>query len=394
MASYLVGREAAALARAESAVGRPLRLGRSGGLSTNDLQEAFFRDLRAPVYFRSEKTQKPSLNVDAMRGYAACQREELRELAVALLQHRSARMTRRVFIEGVSIDAHGRCHPNWYNYGTVSGRFTSQDPNLMNLPRRENDPTATEFPGGIRSLYGASPGFVLVTFDGAQIEMRVAAYASGDRVMIAACEAGDVHAGNAAAIFGAAFTELEATDPTRKALRTMAKSSGFAVCYLAEAETVFSRLIAQGVDVKLRAVEAMIRKLRTAFARYYAWQGERLLVCIKRGWTDSPILGRRRWLGHDPVPPECANFPIQSGAADIMNERLPLICARLVDVSPRSGLVAQVHDSGNFEVCEKDADATIAIIRDVMAKPCKIASSGDTLEMIIPIDVEVSQRWH
>src|SRR4051794_16362548 len=72
MALYLRGREAAALQRAEKAIGRPLRRGKGGGISTNDLQEAFFRDLKAPVYFRSELTGKPSLNVDAMRGYAAC----------------------------------------------------------------------------------------------------------------------------------------------------------------------------------------------------------------------------------------------------------------------------------------------------------------------------------
>jgi DNA polymerase-1 len=393
MAAYLRGLESAALARAEKAVGRPLRLGKSGGLSTNDLQEAFFRDLRAPIYFRSELTGKPSLNVDAMRGYAACAREELRELAVALLQHRSARITRATFIEGVAVSPAGRVHPSWLNYGTVSGRFASQAPNLMNLPRRENDPTSGEFPGGIRSLYGAAPGYRLVTFDGAQIEMRIAAYASGDPVMIEACEGGDLHDNNATLIFGESFTSLP-PGPERKAIRTMAKSAGFAVAYLAEAETVYTRIIASGGQVKLRAVEAMLRKLRDRFGRYYEWQGVRLLDCIRTGYTTSPILGRRRWLGHDPSPPECANFPIQSGAADVMNERLPMIVDELQAASPRSGLVAQVHDSGNFEVAEDDVDASLAIIRAVMGEKIAIASSGNVLQMVIPIEAEVSQRWH
>lgn len=394
MASYLEGRESAALARAEAAIGRPLKTGKSGGLSTNDLQLAFFRDLRAPIYFRSELTGKPSLNVDAMRGYAACQREELRELAVALLQHRSCRLTRRVFIEGITVSPAGRVHPSWLNYGTVSGRFASQGPNLMNLPKRQVDPTSGEFPGGIRSLYGARPGYRMLTFDGAQIEMRIAAYASGDPVMISACEQGDLHSANATLIFGAAFTSLAPKSAAWKALRDMSKSAGFAVAYLAEAETVFTRIIAAGGAVTLRQVQAMLAKLRAMFVEYYAWQAQRLLECIRTGYTHSPLLGRARWLGHDPSPPECANFPVQSGAADVMNERLPLICDHIAQHSPSSGLVAQVHDSGNFEVLEKDVPACDAIIRDVMSKEIAISSSGSVLKMVIPIDVESSDRWH
>lgn len=174
----------------------------------------------------------------------------------------------------------------------------------------------------------------------------------------------------------------------------MSKNFSFAVAYLAEAETVFARIIAQGGTVKLRAVEAAIRKLRSAFRHYFEWQSKQLLLCIKRGYVESPILGRRRWLGHDPQATEAANFPIQSGAADVMNDRLPLICDRITQESPLSGLVAQVHDSGNFEVLEKDVDKCEAIIRDVMAIEVAIASSGELLSMIMPIDVERSVRWH
>jgi DNA polymerase-1 len=393
MASYLRGRETAALQRAEKAIGRPLKLGKGGGISTNDLQVAFFRDLRAPIYFRSELTGKPSLNVDAMKGYAACAREELRELAVALLQHRSARMTRAVFIEGVKVSPYGRVHPSWLNYGTVSGRFAAQDPNLMNLPKRQVDPTSAEFPGGIRSLYGAAPGYQMLTFDCKQAEMRIAAFASGDPAMMAACAGGDLHDNNATLVFGEAFSSLP-PGPARKEIRDMSKNFGFAVAYLAEAETVYARIIAQGGTVKLRAVEAAIRKLRSAFHHYFQWQADRLLLCIRLGYVESPILGRRRWLGHDPLATEAANFPIQSGAADVMNERLPLICDRITQESPMSGLVAQVHDSGNFEVRERDMDRCEAIIRDVMANEIAIASSGEVLRLVMPIDVERSVRWH
>jgi DNA polymerase I-like protein with 3'-5' exonuclease and polymerase domains len=226
-----------------------------------------------------------------------------------------------------------------------------------------------------------------------QLEMRIAAYASGDPTMIAACEGSDLHSANATVIFGAAFTEC--TDPVaRKGLRTMAKSSGFAVCYMAEASTVFARLIAEGANVTLRQVEAMLAKMRRAFLTYYRWQDAALLDTVRTGYVYTPILGRRRWLGHDPSPTECANFPIQGGAADYMNERFPEVVERCdaegLGVEP----VAQVHDSGVLEVPEEHVPRVCELVREVNARPIVIASSGEPLSAVLPIDLEDSERWH
>jgi DNA polymerase-1 len=296
----------------------------------------------------------------------------------------------------------------------VSGRWACQAPNLMNLPRPENDPsrtptcvvcgctakeaerTACNAPAhdflGVRSVYIARPGYRLVAFDMKQLEMRMAAYASGDPAMIKACESSDLHAANAEIIFAEAFTTAEGGH--RKALRTLAKSSGFAVCYMAQAATVFARLVAAGVDVKLRQVEAMLSRMRRAFAAYYSWQSDRLLDCVRTGYVYSPILGRRRWLGHDPSPTEAANFPIQGGAADLMNLRLPLVVERLAAECLEALLVAQVHDSAVFEVPEALADKVAAVCQEVAEAPIVIDSSGNPLAVSFPIDLEISERWH
>lgn len=395
--------EAAAIARANEAVNRTIRLGKGGGFSTKDLQVAFFKDLKAPVFFRSALTGAPSLGIDAMQGYATSKRIEVRSLALAVLDWRRARKVRVTYIDSVILDSDGRVHPTWLNYGTVSGRFSCQGPNLMNLPRNENDPTIewstddkkdpTRKPvsGGIRTLYRAKPGYVLVCFDASQLEMRMAAYASGDATMIAACESSDLHAANAAIIFGIAFTK--SVGAARKALRTLAKSAAFAVCYMAEASTVYARLIAAGVEgVSLVAVEAMLRKLRQEFHAYFSWQARNLLDVVRLGYVESPILGRRRWLGHDPSPTEAANFPIQSGAADLVNERFWHICEALRTASPRTALVAQVHDSGNFEVPESDVNLVRQVQKDCFCAPALIRSSG--LTATFPIDQEISERWH
>lgn len=402
LAESLRTAERTAQLAADSAVGRVIKRTASGGLSTTDLEEAFFRDLGAPVFFRSQLTGKPSLGVDAMRGYAASHAPELRALALAVLGFRRARKLRSTYVEGIEVGSDGRVHPSWLSYGAVSGRFSCQDPGLMQLPRKENDPTYATHDGGIRSLYTASPGCRLVIFDKKQLEMRVAAYASGDRAMMAACESSDLHAANAEAIFGELFTSIPVDGipgckcdncTQRYAIRQMAKSAGFAVCYMAEANTVYQRIVATGQAITLRQVEAMLRKMRRGFAGYYAWQEARLLETIRTGWTDSPILHRKRWLGHEPSPTECANFPIQGGAADIMNGLLPTL-EPILAKECGSRIVAQVHDSAVFDTPERHVNLANRIATDLNLLEQCLSSSGEQLRVVFPIDLDNSERWH
>ncbi len=393
IAESLRASEQAAIAKCDAAINRPLKRTKTLGISTKDLEVAFFSDMRAPIFFRSELTGKPSLGIDSMRGYAACQSENLRALALGVLEFRRARKIRSTYVEAVIVDDDGRVHPGWQNYGAVSGRWSCADPNLMNLPRKSTDPTAKTHDGGIRSLYRASRGCSLVAFDKKQLEMRIAAYASGDAAMIAACESVDLHSSNAAVLFGDAF--LTCTDPTARAqMRTAAKSAGFAVCYLAEAPTVYARIVAEGLPIKLRQVEVMLTRLQRGFSTYYSWQSQRLLECIRRGYTDTPILGRQRWLGHEPTPTECANFPIQGGAADVMNALLPPLEARIRAEAPGTHMVAQVHDSAVFDVPNRYVGRVEALCREFNDRAVAIGSSGAMLHPVLPIDLETSERWH
>ena len=408
LSATLLETERAARQRADDAVGRPIRRTKTGGFSTLDLHAAFFDDLGASPYLRSAITRKPSLKVDALRYYAANQRRDdsgvrLRDLALAVLEFRRLRKVRVTYIDNAPVGEDGRVHPSWLNYGAVSGRFSCQAPNLMNLPTQRTDPTiewardeATgrryAARGGVRGLYRAKAGHTLVAFDAKQLEMRIAAYASGDSTMIAACQAKDLHAANAAVIFAAAWEAADA--PLRESMRNLAKQSGFACCYLATWETVWQRLLAEGMNVPASQVKAMLRRLHREFAGYFGWQGQRLLDCIRLGYTTTPILGRRRWLGHSPLPTECANFPIQGGAADLMNLRLPAVDQALRLAIRGATAVAQVHDSGVFEVPINAADEAAAIMRAVFEAPIELRSGdGRRLEATFPIDVKSGERW-
>jgi DNA polymerase I-like protein with 3'-5' exonuclease and polymerase domains len=390
-------RESEAKARdaADAAViaagGDPIRRTATGGFGVDDLERAFRQTLRAPVYFRSSKTGKASYGVDTLRAYAACADPRLRQLALAILEYRRARKIRSTYIDSIVVGSDGRVHPTWSSYGTVSGRWACKGPNLMNLPRAGTDPTRDQ--GGIRSLYVARRGFRLVIWDKSQLEMRIAAYVTGDEKMIAACESSDLHSSNAALIFGGAFTSLKKGDPQFKIFRTLAKTSGFAVCYFAEGSTVYAKLIADGVQVKLQQVEAMVNRLHRSFATYFRWQTLRHQESIRTGYLYTPILGRRRWVGHDCSPTDM-NYHIQGGAADVMNATLPKIVLRLEDESPRTRLIAQVHDAAVFEAPTDEAERVADVCREVNAEPFVIRSSGKALEARFPIDLEIVERWN
>lgn len=354
-------------------------------LSPRQLGDAFFNVLGARVCFRTD-SGAASLGKDAMTAYAAMADERISALALKVIEYRSVRKCCATYVDGIKPHADGRVRPTWKSYGTVSGRWAAQKPNLANLPRAEND--ASQAFGGVRSLYIAAPGHTLVAFDVSQMEFRVAAYLSGDPNMIASCAPGqDIHMANAQRIFGAAFDAADAS--TRKVLRSLAKTSGFAVCYLAEAVTVHARLVSSGQAVTLAQVEAMLRSLRQAFAVYYDFQAENLLTTIRRGYVESPILGRKRWLGHSPSPPENANFPIQSGAADIMNTKLGQIDDRRKMELPAAKLVAMVYDAAYFEVPHGQEEHMIAICQDVFSEPVSISNR----DFVLPIDVHTGQRW-
>ncbi len=404
----LAEQERAMRDQADDAAGSPIRRTKTGGFAqkgAGSLPDAFFNRLRAPIFFRSEFTKQPSLNANALRAYAGSQNDRLRRLALAVIDYKRLRSTRRMYVEKVAaqLGDDGRVHAGWLNYGTVSGRWSCQQPNLMNLPRRESDPVAHL--GGVRSLYVAAPGHRLVKFDYKQLEFRIAAYASKDPRMMAVCEAGDVHSANASVVIGKIFDELSGSVAThrdcdcalcgkRAAFRTIAKTSAFAVCYLAEAPTVHARIAATWKDdwgpvPLLRATEALLRKMRNGFATYYEWQEARRLDCIRTGWTDTPILGRRRMLGHDPKAPECANYPIQGGAADLMNAATPAIIDEIAARRLPAKMVAQVHDSCVYECRESACAELVSICKEICERPQPQLNGAS-----FPIDIEVAERWH
>jgi DNA polymerase I - 3''-5'' exonuclease and polymerase domains len=324
-----------------------------------------------------------------MRAYAGGANSQIGELALKILEYRNVRKCRATYVDAIKIHPDGRVRPSWASTGTVSGRWSARDPNLANLPKKQND--AAKALGGIRSLYIAPEGRKLVAFDLKQAEFRIAAYYSGDKNMIAVCESGgDIHWMNACRIFSLPPTTVyDPNNPKLKELRDLAKNAVFAVVYMAEAGTVHSNIIGFGGKATLQQVEAMLASMRVSFKDYYEFQAEIFNKVIRSGYVESPILGRKRWLGHDPKTPETANFPVQSGAADVMNHK----CWEILETLSHNGLdakpVACVYDALYLDTLDEHVHATEEVIDDAWEKPIVIGRR----EMIMPIDRHTASRW-
>ena len=221
-----------------------------------------------------------------------------------------------------------------------------------------------------------------------QAEMRFAANLSNDANFINTCK-GDVHSGNAKILFPDEVDLIENDVKGRGApYRTVSKSMGFAVCYLAEAETIFQKLRAQGFDVHLGDVVTMLDRMRAGYPDYYKFVAANIAFVAKHGYFRTPIIGRIRWLGWHAPPTEIANTPIQSGIADIMNIRSVTISKRLL---PGVRPVAQIHDAGIYETPHRHVEKMKDLLKEVWAEPVVLPSNGRSF--VLPIDLKTGGRW-
>lgn len=379
----------------------------------NDIRRALFGKFQAPN-IRPTASGLPSTARAILEGLRSGH-DKAAKLSDLVLKWRDADKTDSTYLS-VQAATDGRVHADW-RLGPVTGRLACK---MMTLPRYSPDkkiitrrlrafeeaharpPTkdekksiivnAVDPTDMVRECYIAAPGCVLVYFDLSQAEMRQAAYASNDPRFIHACK-GDVHSGNAAVIFpdaaaeGCFDTPYECKEGRGKPYRDIAKNAGFAVSYLAEWETVYLYLVAHGFPVSPSDVRAMLDELHSAYAVYYAWVQSNIEFVQRNGYLRTLYSGRCRWFGQYPKPTEVANYPIQGGIADFMNERLPL----LDDLLPKGcQIIAQIHDAAIIECVKSEAQNVVDLIKEVYDPPYCMP---DRLPFVIPAEPKVGDRW-
>jgi DNA polymerase-1 len=369
--STRLGDTAAAIAaQAFEVIGREVNLG-----SPKQLQEVLFEQLDMP----KTRAMKTGYSTDA-GSLADLQDKHPHPFLDLLLKHRDATKLRQI-IETLdrAVDPEGRIHTTYDQTGTTTGRISSIDPNLQNIPVK------TEVGHEIRATFQHGPDYeTLLTADYSQIEMRIMAHLSGDPGLIEAFNVGeDLHRFVGARIFG-----VEPADVS-PSMRTKVKAMSYGLAY---------GLSPFGLSKQLRIETAEARQLMTDYFARFGAVRDYLRAVVEQaredGYTET-IFGRRRPFAdlkssnrvlRENAERAALNAPIQGSAADIMKIAMLGVRDDLDARELQSRVLLQVHDELIVEVARGEADTVEEIVRRRM---------GAAADLRVPLDVSVGhgESW-
>lgn len=279
-----------------------------------------------------------------------------------ILEYRMLTKLKSTYADGLLkvISTDGRIHTNFRMTVTATGRLSSTEPNLQNIPVRR------ELGAQIRRMFVAAPGCVLVDADYSQIELRLLAHISGDETMQNAFKSGeDIHAVTASQVFGLPLSEVT------PAQRSSAKAVNFGIVYGISA---FS--LAQDIKVSPAEARAYIDAYMQKYHGVREYMDRVIAEAKERGYVET-LFGRRR-----PVPELKAsnfntrsfgervarNMPIQGTAADIIKLAMVNVRRRLRAEGMEARLILQVHDELIAECPEREAERVAALLEEEMER--------------------------
>lgn len=357
--------------QAFAVIGKEINLG-----SPKQLQTVLFDELEMP----KTKRTKTGYTTDADALQALYVKTE-HPFLLHLLRHRDVSRLRQT-IEGLlkTVSADGRIHTTFNQLIAATGRLSSTDPNLQNIPIR------TEEGRRIREGFVVGPGYeCLLTADYSQIEMRIMAHLSEDKLLIDAFKSGrDFHSITAARVF-----DVAAEDVTVE-MRAKIKAMNYGLAY---------GLSAFGLGQQLGIEPAEARGLMDEYFETFGGIRDYLSgiveVARKSGYTET-IMGRRRYLPdltsdnrqrREMAERMALNAPIQGSAADLIKIAMLHVDRAIAEAGLRSRMLLQVHDELVFEVAEGESGRLDALVREQM---------GSAADLLVPLDVSVGtgRSWH
>lgn len=341
--------------------------------SPKQLGEALFGKLQLPG---GKKTKTGySTNADVLEGLRG-----KHPVADMILEYRLLSKLNSTYCKGLikKIEQDQRIRTTFNQTETRTGRISSAEPNLQNIPVR------TELGRKIRGFFVAPEGNVLVDADYSQIELRVLAHMANDRVMIDAFNSGaDIHQMTAAQAFDVPPEEVTPE------LRSAAKAVNFGIVYGISA---FS--LGRDIGVPTKQAQAYIDSYMNTYPAIASFMKDVVAQAAKNGFVQT-MYGRRRYL------PELAasnhmvrsfgervarNMPIQGTAADIIKIAMVKVYKRLQKDCKEARLILQVHDELIVEAPEKKAEQVAAILREEM-------ESAASLSVKLTADAGIGKNW-
>ena len=298
-----------------------------------------------------------------------------------ILEYRQLTKLNSTYAEGLAgyIRADGRIHGKFHQTVTVTGRISSADPNLQNIPTRM--PLGRE----IRKVFIPEEGSVFVDADYSQIELRVLAHMSGDAALIAAYQADeDIHAITASQVFDVPLDQVDST------LRRKAKAVNFGIVY-----GISSFGLGQDLDISRKEAEGYIEKYFATYGKVKKFLDRTVEDAKKNGYTVT-MFGRRR-----PIPELASsnfmtrsfgeraamNAPVQGTAADIIKIAMVRVNRRLKKEHLQSKLVLQIHDELIIETKKEEVE----IVQKILVQEMMHAAD---LAVPLLVDANVGDSWY
>ena len=344
--------------------------------SPKQLGEVLFERLNLPVLKKTGGTRTASTAVEVLEELALTH-----ELPKLILEYRGLSKLKGTYVDALPLLVNpetGRVHTTFNQDGAVTGRLSSSDPNLQNIPIR------TEIGRQIRSAFIAAPGHALISADYSQIELRVLAHLAGEDTLIESFRIGeDIHDRTALKVFG---TE---SGLSKHELRRRAKIINYALLY---GKTAFT--LAKDIGVTKEAAQTFIDAYFAGFPQVRGYIDTTVEEARKSGVVKT-MFGRRRLVpelnsrnGQIRMAAERAtiNMPIQGTAADVLKRAMIDIHAELTKPGVRTRMILTVHDELVFETPKEQAEDASAMVKELMQNAVKLA---------VPLDVDVgyADNW-
>ena len=382
--------------QAKNLIGKEINL-----FSHDQVRDYLYYNLKLPIPSFITDSEEPSTNRDSM--YELLQMgipEMAREFIHILLDARMSGRALSKDVMGLTPDKNGRIHSTFIPHGTITGRLSSQNPNIQNIASTKLDSDS------LRSMYIAAPGNVLVSCDLEQVELRLVALLSNDKIWLEAFEKGlDVHKVNAATFFNTKYEEVEGYQ----------RSYGKSVCYMylygggAKKALVQMRQVRDPVTkerpyAKLTLLQAKVSrdKLLGDHPALENWWLKQLDTFHRDNMLRSIVLGRaRKFLdaseNDNEYRSEIINFQIQSTTADVMSGEIA--CGKLIDSIGwkwtkanglgGQGIIHHGHDSLMIEVPENKTEIAVKAIENAMN--FEVEFEGRKIK--VPAKAKIGKKW-
>lgn len=350
--------------------------GRSFNLdSPKQLQALLFEELKLPAVLKTP-TGQPSTNEEALEAIA-----DQHELPRVILEYRGLAKLRSTYTDKLPEMVNpqtGRVHTSYHQAGAATGRLSSSDPNLQNIPIRTDDGRR------IRRAFVAPPGRKLVACDYSQIELRIMAHLSEDPGLVRAFESGvDVHKATAAEVFGRKLEEVTGNE------RRAAKAINFGLMY---GMSAFG--LARQLGIGRGEAQDYIALYFSRYPGVRDYMERTRQQAREQGYVET-VFGRRLYLDYINKGTQgqragaeraAINAPMQGTAADIIKRAMIAVDAWLVDHAARALMILQVHDELVFEA---EQDFVETLLNEVTTR----MSGAAKLSVPLVVDSGVGDNW-